>query len=384
MRCGESSRNCVLWAGRGGVLAALLKEGLLDRSGAFLSLPKGHYGLTSTLLLLAFLFMARVRNAEALRHEAPGEWGAVLGLDRCPEAKTLRGKIKALASDPQRVRDWQDALAKAWIADAPDAHATLSADGHVKVHSGRKGRLPKHFVSRRKLCLPASTSYWVNALGGRPLLCLHKDLDPTMTHALEHDVIPALERIGLPGPDAPDLTVSPDAAPALTLVFDREGWSPALFARLARRGIAVITWHKGFRGEDWPEEEFRSVRAPLHGPGGAGAAEVRLAERRVTLSGGPEVRQIRRLPDSGRQVPLVTTDMHTPMERVAGVLFSRWAQESSSSTCARSSAWTRWPCTASSSRTPGRASSIRPGAAATGASGNCARSSARCATASPT
>ena len=314
----------------GGVLAALpalLKEGLLDRPAAFLSLPKGYYGLTSTLLLLAFLFMARVRNPEALRHEAPGEWGAVLGLDRCPEAKTLRRKIRALASDVRRVKGWQDALAQAWMADQPDVHATLSVDGHVKVYSGRKGRLPKHFVSRQKLCLPASTSYWVNALGGRPLLCLHKDLDPGMAKALERDVLPALERIGLPGPDAPDLTVLPDAAPALTLVFDREGWSPALFARLARRGIAVITWHKGFGGEDWPEGEFRSVRAPLHGPGGTGTAEVRLAERRIRLGKGPEIRQIRRLTDSGRQVPLATTDFSLPMEQAAGALFSRWAQE---------------------------------------------------------
>lgn len=314
----------------GGVLAALptlLKEGLLEHAGAFLSLPKGYYGLTSTLLLLAFLFMARVRNPEALRHEAPGEWGAVLGLDRCPEAKTLRRKIRALAADVEKVKGWQDALAQTWMADAGDTVATLSVDGHVKVYAGRKGRLPKHFVSRQKLCLPASTSYWVNALGGRPLLCLHKALDPTMTHALEHDVLPALERLGLPGPDAPDLVASPQGAPALTLVFDREGWSPALFARLARRGIAVITWHKGFRGADWPEEEFRAVQAPLHGPGGAGCAEVRLAERRVGLNGGPEVRQIRRLLDTGRQVPLVTTDFTMPMEKAAGALFWRWAQE---------------------------------------------------------
>ena len=315
----------------GGVLAALpalLEEGLLQHAGRFLSLPKGYYGLTSTLLLLAFLFMARVRNPEALRHEAPGEWGAVLGLDRCPEAKTLRRKVRALAADEKRVKGWQDALARDWMADGGDTVATLSVDGHVKVYAGRKGRLPKHFVSRQKLCLPASTSYWVNALGGRPLLCLHKDLDPGMARALEHDVLPALERIGLPGPDAPDLTASEDAAPALTLVFDREGWSPALFGRLARRGIAVITWHKGFRGGDWPEAEFRAVETPVHGPGGTGSAEVRLAERRIRLKDGPEVRQIRRLLDTGRQVPLVTTDFGVPMERAAGALFSRWAQES--------------------------------------------------------
>ncbi len=96
----------------GGVLTALpalLKEGLLQHADC-LSLPKGYYGLTSTLLLLAFLCMARVRTPEALRHQAPGEWGALLGA-WCPEAKTLRCKTKQLAADEQRVRDWQDALA---------------------------------------------------------------------------------------------------------------------------------------------------------------------------------------------------------------------------------------------------------------------------------
>ncbi len=90
-------------------LSALLKEGLPEHANRFLSLPKGYYGLTGVLLMLAFLFMGR--NPEAL-----GERGAVVGLDRCPEARTLRHKIRTLASDPQRVRDWQDALA--WIADA--------------------------------------------------------------------------------------------------------------------------------------------------------------------------------------------------------------------------------------------------------------------------
>ena len=148
-----------------------------------------------------------------------------------------------------------------------------------------------------------------------------------MTQALEHDILPALERLGLPGPEAPDLTAGRDAGPALTLVFDREGWSPALFTRLARRGIAVLTWHKGFKGEDWPTPEFRTVKVPLHGPGATRTRTVRLAERRIRLPGGPEVRQIRRLLDSGRQVPLVTTNFHMTMEQAAGALFSRGSQE---------------------------------------------------------
>ena len=98
-----------LWAvAGGGVLAGLpmlLKEGLLNRAREFLSLPKGYYGLTTVLLFLAFLILARVRNPEALRHQVPGEWGAILGLDRCPEVKTLRRKIKVLGQQWHSLRE---------------------------------------------------------------------------------------------------------------------------------------------------------------------------------------------------------------------------------------------------------------------------------------
>ena len=221
----------------------------------------------------------------------------------------------------------RDALAAGWLSDEPEVCATLSVDGHVKLYSGRKGRLPKHLVSRQKLCLPASTSYWVNVLGGKPFLCLNKALDPTLTHVLEKDVLPALEKLGVLGPDAPDLTLPDAGEPALTLVFDREGWSPALFRRLARRGVAVITWHKNFKGEAWPETAFHTVSVPIHGPGATRTADLPLAEKRVKLSNGFEVRQVRRLLDDGRQMPLITTDLHMSIEQAAGALFSRWSQE---------------------------------------------------------
>ena len=70
-----------------------------------------------------------------------------------------------------------------------------------------------------------------------------------------------------------------------------------------------------------------SATIPIHGPGGSRSARVRLVEKRVPLKRGPEVRQIRRLLDNGRQVPLVTTHFRMPMEQVDGALFSRWSQE---------------------------------------------------------
>ena len=313
---------------RGGVLLPmLLREGLLDAANRLFRLPAGFYGLTTILLFVACLTLARVRNPEALRYQAPGEWGAILGLDRGPEPKTLRRKLRLLTSAEHTVRDWQAELARSWATAHDDDWATLAVDGHVKVYTGRNGRLPKHFVARQKLCLPASVSYWVNALGGAPLLCLHKALDPKLVKAIEHDVVPHLVKLGVVPQAAPDLTKPQAGAPALTLVFDREGWSPDLFKRLARRGIACITWHKNFKGDDWPEEDFRTLEVLIHGPAGTSATTVDLAEQPIVLRNGLTVRQIRRRLANGRQVPVITTHPQMPLVQVAGAMFSRWSQE---------------------------------------------------------
>ena len=314
----------------GGVLAALpmlLRAGLLGAANRLFRLPDGFYGLTTILLFVAFMTLARVRNPESLRYQAPGEWGAILGLDRCPETKTLRRKIRLLTSAEHTVRDWQSALARTWATEHDDDWATLAVDGHVKVYAGRNGRLPKHFVARQKLCLPASVSYWVNALGGAPLLCLHKALDPKLIKAIEQDVVPHLQHLGVVPEAAPDLTRPDAGVPALTLVFDREGWSPDLFKRLARRGIACITWHKNFKGEDWPQEDFRTLEVLIHGPAGTRATTVDLAEQPIVLRNGLTVRQIRRRLANGRQVPVITTHPQMPLVQVAGAMFSRWSQE---------------------------------------------------------
>ena len=315
---------------RGGVLAALpmlLREGLLGAAQRLLRLPAGFYGLTTILLFVACMTLARVRNPEALRYQAPGEWGAILGLDRCPEAKTLRRKIKLLSSAAHTVRAWQSELARSWASAHDDDWATLAVDGHVKVYTGRKGRLPKHFVARQKLCLPASVSYWINALGGTPLLCLHQALDPKLVKAIKQEVVPQLVALGVVPETAPDLTRHQTGVPALTLVFDREGWSPDLFQWLARRGIACITWHKSFKGEDWPDEEFRTLEVPIHGPAASNMTAVDLAEQPIVLRNGLTVRQIRRRLDNGRQVPVITTHPQMPLQQVAGAMFSRWSQE---------------------------------------------------------
>lgn len=96
----------------GGVLLgvpALLSMGLLRHTGKYFQLPRGYYGLESIFLLLALMALARLKTIESLRYCSPGEWGKLLGLDRIPEARTLRAKIRLLTRDNRAVQ-WSGEL----------------------------------------------------------------------------------------------------------------------------------------------------------------------------------------------------------------------------------------------------------------------------------
>ena len=156
----------------GGVLCALpalLGFGLLRHTRENFTLPPGFYPIETIFLVVAFLALARIRSLEALRYQAPGEWGKLLGLDRVPEVKTLREKLGILCADPERARAWSSTLARDWMEATPESAGTLYIDGHVRVYHGALTRLPRRYVSRERLCLRGTTDYWVNAIG-RPAL----------------------------------------------------------------------------------------------------------------------------------------------------------------------------------------------------------------------
>ena len=115
---------------KGGVLfalPALLVTGLLKYSENFFKLSKGYYGLDSLLIILAFIALVRVKSIESLRYSAPGEWGKLIGLDRIPEVRTLRSKIKQLTQDEGPLQ-WSEALCKEWMQSAPEQASILYID----------------------------------------------------------------------------------------------------------------------------------------------------------------------------------------------------------------------------------------------------------------
>jgi hypothetical protein len=310
---------------QGGVLCALpalLMLGLLRHSRSHFSLPPGYYPMESIFVVMAFVALARVGSLEALRYEPPGEWGKVLGLDRIPEVKTLRGKLGHLCADGQQVRRWSSTLAKEWMEAEPASAGTLYIDGHVRVYHGQLTELPRRYVARQRLCLRGTTDYWVNAMDGRPFFVVTQAVDPGLIQVLEAEIVPRL-LTEVPGQPAEAVLAAERWRARFTLIFDRAGYSPEFFARMWKQRIAIVTYHK-FPGADWADPEFapRHVRL-VNGE----QVELALAERGVRLSNGLWVREIRHRDEQGHQTALLSTDFVSDLDRVAVALFARWCQE---------------------------------------------------------
>ena len=309
----------------GGVLTALpalAALGLLDCSDDALNkLPDGYYGLDSLLMLLCFMALSRLDTMESLRYEAPGEWGKLLGLDRAPEVRTLRAKVKILSANGQAAK-WSTELCQRWMQDQPGQAGVLYVDGHTRVYHGSQTKLPKHYVARQKLCLRATVDYWVNATGGAPFFAVNKVVDPGLIKTMEEDIVPRLERDIPHQPDAAALAADPHLH-RFTLVYDREGYSPDMMYRLKKKRIACLSYHK-FPGEKWAPDEFTAHQVTL---ANGCVVKMNLAERGSRLSNKLWVREVRKLTDTGHQVAILTTDYRSNLTQLAAQLLARWSQE---------------------------------------------------------
>jgi len=302
-------------------LPALLAVGLLEGVDRHLDLPKGYYGLDSLLLLLAFMALARLESIESLRYSAPGEWGKLLGLDRVPEVRTLRAKIRLLARE-DAPGQWSAALCERWMGAAPEQAGVLYIDGHVRVYNGGQTRLPRHYVARQRLCLRATTDYWVNAMDGQPFFVVNQVVDPGLIRVVEQEIVPRLEQRLPVQADREALAADP-LHHRFTLVFDREGYSPDFLKRMKAQRIACLTYHK-FPGEDWPEEEFLPAQVRL--PSGE-RVTMDLAERGTCLRNGLWVRELRKRSERSHQTAILCTDYRSEAAPLAMAMFSRWSQE---------------------------------------------------------
>jgi hypothetical protein len=313
----------------GGVLLALpvlLAVGRLRHGAELYALPKGFYGLSSVFVLLALMALARIGSIEQLRYAAAGEWGNLLGLDRVPEVRTLREKLKRLCVEQGRAARWNAALAQEWIGQDQTSGLAFYIDGHVRVYHGNETKLPRHYVPRERFYLRATVDYWVNALDGQPFCYFNQAVDHGMIQAMRGDVLPWLEaNVGVSAEHRQRMATDP-RVPRFTVIFDREGYSPDLFRELQPQRIAALTYHRYPDGEDWREEEFQEQAVKLVS---GETVRMKLAERGTHVGQRPGlwVREVRKLGLDGHQVSIVSSNFTGDAASQAVALMARWSQE---------------------------------------------------------
>ena len=311
---------------RAGVLLAVpmlqAHGGLQVFTRLYDSLGPAFYGLRTTVLSLILLALLRIKRPENLKEYSPEQLGELLGLDRMAEVKTLRRKLTLLAGQ-RKGRELMNELARLRLSQDDDRLAFLYVDGHIREYSG-KAELAKAKKAQRSVATCAATDTWLHDADGGPLLVVTSAMNAGLTQVLEAIVTEAKQLVA--------------AGQRLTVLFDRGGWSPRLFARLNALGVDIITYRKGKRRR-LPRSHFS--KHPVHEDGTATTywlcdqPRVRVGRLRPRRkgprpAGEPEylwLRQITVQREDGRQTVIVTNRTELTAVAVVWRLFRRWRQE---------------------------------------------------------
>jgi len=265
------------------------------------------YGLRTTLLTLLLMALLRVKRPEHLKERDPAAFGRLLGLDRAPEVKTLRRRLTRLAAH-HCAEQLGAELARLRVDQRGHLMGFLYVDGHVRAYHGQRAISSKAYVARRHLAMPASTDYWINDRSGDPLLVITGEVNAALTKALPRLLGEVRNLVG---------------ARRVTIVFDRGGWSPKLFATMVNDGFDVLTYRKG-RCRRINARRFSARRAKLDGRW----VDYVLHDQPVRfLKGKLRLRQITRLCDDGHQTQVITSRWDLRDIEVAYRMFERWRQE---------------------------------------------------------
>jgi hypothetical protein len=168
--------------------------------------------------------------------------------------------------------------------------------------------------------------YWICDRDGKPFFVVTAVGTEGMIHHLRTTIIPQLLQDVPHQPTDEALAANPDLHRFL-IIFDREGYSPTLFAELwTNHRIAAMTYRKGTY-DAWDHDRFtrHTVNLPYGNDVEMDLAEVSSCDHQIA---GVPMREIRTLSDNRQhQTALITTCRNIPMIVIAGHMFARWSQE---------------------------------------------------------
>ena len=195
-------------------------------------------------------------------------------------------------------------------------YGTFYIDGHARAYFG-KSRLPKAHLARARLSGLAEVDTWVCDKSGQGVLVWGAGPGASLAGELKRAVAEIRALVG------------PGVRP--TIVFDRGGWSPKLFAELVGLGFDVLTYKKG-RSRPEPRKSF-SEHDFVDDLGRAQHYWLADRRKRFGYKDGKRdryfsARQVTRLdPKTGHQTQVVTTRVDLSAPEVAYWCFCRWRQE---------------------------------------------------------
>jgi len=328
---GFSAGACIVFEkcqsiAKGGVmllLPFLLECGLLSYCNHFHQRLKGYYNFDNLFIIIAFIYLLRIKSFEQVKHHSPGELGKLVGYDRIPEVNTLRGMVHEITAQ-KRTDQWAASLAKTWIEE--EEPELYYIDGHVQVYHGYLANLGKKHISGQRLCLPGMMEFWVNSGDGSPYFFITADVNEKMQEMLSDEIIPKLLELHPVSEERRKMMAECTEEPVFTLVFDREAYSPEFFARLwNQRRIAVITYRKNVK-DHWDASLFQQYTVKTR----LGDEQMQLCEQPFqpdVKSKGCLFREVRKLGANGHQTSIITTNQKITIQVIASNMFARWTQE---------------------------------------------------------
>jgi hypothetical protein len=296
------------------ILSALEATGLLDAAKqVYRRMHNGFYWLSTTILTMVFLAVAREPRAEGATRIATHDLGRLLGLDSAPEVKTIRRKLTELVK--RKVGSTLiPALATRHAKEDPEVMGYLYLDGHVRVYSGKRD-LQKAHVTRARIAAPATLETWACDQRGDPVFVVTSVMSASLVTEIRR-LLPELKSLA--------------GEHNMTVVFDRGGWSPDLFAEMVAAGIDFLTYRKGKTKKE-PVASFSEqcfTEDGLEHSYDLGDRGIRLKlSKKVNGATTIRCRQVTRRRAGGRQTQIVTSRTDVGAAEIAHRMFARWRQE---------------------------------------------------------
>ncbi len=286
---------------------------VFEKVGALVGQTK--LGVKQVVGTVALGFALRLRSIEGFKTALRGDFGMLLGLAYVPCVQTLRTQVASLAEsvEPDVV---MRKLFEAFVELEPVWEGAYYVDGHFCVYSGGKP-LPKAWNSKRRLVEPGQSDVYVHDASGRALFFINRPLNEHLSKVIPK-VVDEIQHVS--------------KGEKILLIFDRGGYSGALFKALNSQGIEFITYLKGRKAKRrFPLNRFEKRWYEVSDPAGIQKRKrhvYRIYEKGTRVQGAGLLRTLV-VEDEKGQVPVLTNSSETSPAKIVSLLKMRWRQENS-------------------------------------------------------